>query len=76
MNANMSKMRWLWENMKGYRALYVVGIFGTLVYNVLQLTVPHITSKIIDMFISGEHAAENLSTQRTLFYQLIFIDNV
>lgn len=73
MNANMSKMRWLWENMKGYRALYVVGIFGTLVYNVLQLTVPHITSKIIDMFISGEHAAENLSTQRTLFYQLIFI---
>lgn len=73
MNANMSKMRWLWENMKGYRALYVVGIFGTLVYNVLQLTIPHITSKIIDMFISGEHAAENLSTQRTLFYQLIFI---
>ena len=73
MNANMSTMRWLWETMKGYRALYVVGIFGTLVYNVLQLTVPHITSKIIDMFISGEHAAENLSTQRTLFYQLIFI---
>lgn len=59
--------------MKGYRVLYVVGIFGTLVYNVLQLTVPHITSEIIDLFISGEHAAENLSTKRDLLYQLIII---
>ena len=73
MNANTSKMKWLWENMKGYRALYVVGIVGTLVYNLLQLVVPHITSQVIDLFISGENAAENLTTKESLFYQLIIL---
>ena len=26
--AQRSKMKWLWENMKGYRALYFICIFG------------------------------------------------
>ena len=38
-----SKMGWLWENMKGYRVLYVTAILGTVVYNVMQLTVPFVT---------------------------------
>ena len=35
-----SKMAWLWENMQGYRAIYIIGILGTIVYNAMQLTVP------------------------------------
>lgn len=66
-----SKMQWLWENMKGYHALYIVGIMGTLLYNVLQLTVPFVTQNILDLFLTGEHAAENLATRRNLFYGLV-----
>ena len=66
-----SKLRWLWENMEGYRGLYILGIFGTLLYNVLQLTVPFVTQQIIDLFLSGENAASNLETKRSLFFGLI-----
>ena len=66
-----NKIIWLWENMEGYRGLYIVGIFGTLLYNVLHLTVPHITQVILDMFLSGENAAYNLQNRRNLFYGLI-----
>lgn len=66
-----SKMVWLWENMKGYRVIYLVGILGTIVYNVMQLTVPYITQKIIDLFLTGDEAAANLINKRDLFFQLI-----
>lgn len=66
-----SKMAWLWENMQGYRAIYIVGILGTIVYNAMQLTVPYVSQKIVDLFLSGEEAAQNLATKRDLFYELI-----
>jgi len=66
-----SKMTWLWENMKGYRLIYLVGILGTIVYNVLQLTVPYITQNIVDLFLTGDEAAANLVNKRDLFFQLI-----
>lgn len=66
-----SKMAWLWENMKGYRAIYIIGILGTVVYNVMQLTVPYFTQQIIDLFLTGENAASNLVNKRDLFFQLI-----
>ena len=37
----------------------------------LQLTVPYFSGKIVDLFLTGENARENLSTHRDLFYQLI-----
>ena len=66
-----SKAAWLWENMKGYRVLYVIGILGTAVYNIMQLTVPYITQQIIDLFLTGKEAATNIVTKRGLFFQLI-----
>ena len=66
-----SKMAWLWENMKGYRTIYFIGILGTIVYNVMQLTVPYFTQLIIDIFLTGDEAAANLINKRELFYQLI-----
>lgn len=64
-------MGWLWENMKGYRALYITAILGTVVYNILQLTVPFITQHLIDLFLTGKDAATNLVNKRTLLYQMI-----
>lgn len=66
-----SKMGWLWENMKGYRGLYVIGILGTVIYSVMQLTVPFVTQNLIDLFLTGDDAAANLVNQRTLFFELI-----
>ncbi len=67
----ISKISWLWENMKGYRCIYVIGLFGTVVYNVMQLTVPFFTQQIVDLFLTGPDAASNLSNKRELFFQLI-----
>lgn len=66
-----SKLGWLWENMKGYRVVYAIGILGTVVYNVMQLTVPFVTQKIVDLFLTGENAAANLAEKRDLFFQLL-----
>lgn len=66
-----TKLQWLWENMKGARAIYVIGMIGTVVYNALQLTVPYYSGKIVDLFLTGEHARENMQTNSDLFYQLL-----
>lgn len=66
-----TKMKWLWENMKGYHIAYIMALLGTLLYNVLQLTVPYVTQNLIDLFLTGEQASYNLEHRRSLFYGLI-----
>ena len=51
-----TKIQWLWENMEGKRALYLIGMIGTVLYNVLQLTIPYFSGKIVDLFLTGENA--------------------
>ncbi len=67
----LTKLQWLWANMKGLRVFFFLGILGTVVYNIMQLTVPFFASRIVDIFLTGENAAENLMTQRDLFYMLL-----
>ena len=69
----MTKIQWLWSNMKGTRALFVLGVFGTVVYNIMQLTVPYFSSQIVDNFLTGENAASNLANHRDWFYRLIIL---
>ncbi len=66
-----AKLRWLWDNMRGYRAMYAVGIVGTIGCNILQLTVPFVSQKIVDLFLTGEDAAANLAEKRNVFYGLL-----
>ena len=66
-----SKISWLWENMKGYRCIYVIGLFGTVIYSIMQLTVPFFTQQIVDLFLTGPDAADNLTNRRGLFFQMI-----
>lgn len=66
-----TKLGWLWENMEGYRVIYVLSLVGTVFYNVMQLVVPYVSQTIIDLFLSGEQAAENLAVRRDLFWKLI-----
>lgn len=66
-----TKIQWLWDNMKGQRLLYGLGILGTILYNFMQLTVPYISQKLIDLFLTGKDAAWNMANRRSLFYELI-----
>lgn len=45
-----TKIQWLWENMEGKRALYLIGMIGTVLYNVLQLTIPYFQEKLLTCF--------------------------
>lgn len=66
-----TKLQWLWENMKGYHAIYILGILGTLVYNFMQLTVPYVSQEIVDRFLTGADAADNLKNHRDLLFWLL-----
>ncbi len=65
------RIKWLWMNMKGRRVMFIFAMFGTVVYNALQLTVPYFSGRIVDEFLTGENAAENMLYHRDVFYQLI-----
>ena len=65
-----SRMKFLMENMKGYRILYLITLLGAVTYNALQLVVPHFTQRILDEFL-GENGRENLENNRDLLYKLI-----
>ena len=65
------RIRWLITNMKGCKSLYLIGILGTFIYNGMQLTVPYFSSRIIDDFLTGENAVDNMALHRDIFYALI-----
>ncbi len=68
-----TRLQWLWDNMEGYRAIYVLSVAGTFVYNMMQLTVPFFSSQIVDRFLSGPEARANFKSQPDEFYKLIFM---
>lgn len=65
------RIAFLWENMAGGRAMFIFSLFGVLVYNVLQLTVPYFSGEITDQFLTGENAVMNLQNNRELLYWLL-----
>ena len=66
-----TRLEWLWDNMEGYRTLYVWAMIGTVVYNMLQLTVPFFSGRIVDRFLTGEQAKENLANYPDQFFMLV-----
>ncbi|MCR4779421.1 MAG: ABC transporter ATP-binding protein/permease, partial [Lachnospiraceae bacterium] len=66
-----SRFGWLWENMEGKRGLFVLSLFGTVVYNVLQLVVPFFSGKLVDLFLTLGSEGEAVSDHIHEFYTLI-----
>lgn len=64
-------IQWLFANMEGCKGLYVWGMILTVVYNVMQLTVPIFSQQIIDLFLTGEDAAYHLEHHVNLLLTLI-----
>lgn len=63
----MTKLQWIWHNMKGSRGIYLLAMLGTVLYSVLQLTIPYFSGQIVDLFLSGDNALENMRTNSGLF---------
>ena len=72
-NYPRTRLQWLWDNMEGYRLLYVIAILGTVIYNILQLTVPYFSGQIVDKFLTGEGAKEYLSSHGDEFVRLLIL---
>lgn len=69
-NDTMFQIRWLWSNLKGYRAIYAVAICLSIIVQSFFMIAPAIVERIIDIFISGENALTNIETQRDLLIML------
>ncbi|WP_295157656.1 ABC transporter ATP-binding protein [uncultured Ruminococcus sp.] len=67
----MLQLRWLWVNMKGSRAAYIIALILSVACNGLYVTSPYFQSRIIDTFISNENAEKNLQEKRELLILLI-----
>ena len=67
----MFQLKWIWHNLKGYRGYYITALVLSLFCNCLYLTTPYFSKELVDKFISGENAAENLANNRSLFWWLL-----
>ena len=66
-----TRLQWLWDNMEGNRFIYVCAVLGTVVYNMMQLTVPFFSGKIVDEFLTGEGARQNMEQHPDQFFKLL-----
>lgn len=66
----MFQIKWIWENMKGYRKRYILALCMSVIGQVMYLTNPVFGRKIVDTFIYNDNAAENLVSQRNLLIML------
>lgn len=66
----MFQIKWIWENMKGYRGRYVLALVLSVIGQAMYLTNPIFSQNIVDIFIYNENAAENLETKRNLLIML------
>ena len=69
-----SPVRWLFSDLRGYKALYVFGMVLTVVYNVMQLTIPVFCQYIVDIFLNAsdpEKSAWNLAHHRNWLFLLV-----
>ncbi|WP_040948314.1 ABC transporter ATP-binding protein [Gorillibacterium massiliense] len=66
----MFQLKWLWQNLKGDRARYILGLCLSVVGSSLTIINPYLGQRIVDTFIAGDHAVENLTDQRGLLIGL------
>ncbi|MDE7303027.1 MAG: ABC transporter ATP-binding protein/permease [Oscillospiraceae bacterium] len=66
----MFQIKWIWENMKGYRKRYILALCMSVISQIMYLTNPIFGQKIVDTFIYNDNAAENLASGKKLLTML------
>ena len=70
---DMFQIKWLWENLKGYRAVYIAALCMTVICQSMYIITPHYSQQIVDEFIYGENAAANLAAAPQRLVSLVLI---
>lgn len=69
----MYHLKWLWKNLKGYRALYISAIILSITCNLLQLAIPIFSQHIVDLFLTSDLSVNlaNLENKKDLLLALV-----
>lgn len=66
----MLELKWLWNNLQGNRARYIWALCLSVIGSSLTIINPYLSQRLIDTFISGGSAKENLLHERGLLIWL------
>ncbi|UQZ34869.1 ABC transporter ATP-binding protein [Paenibacillus sp. PK3_47] len=66
----MFELKWLWQNLEGNRTRYVFALCLSVVGSALTIVNPYISQRIVDTFIAGDNAVQNLTDERGLLIAL------
>ncbi|MFF2912065.1 ABC transporter ATP-binding protein [Paenibacillus sp. NPDC057934] len=66
----MFELKWLWQNLKGNRTRYIMALCLSVVGSSLMIVNPYISQRIVDTFIAGDNALQNLTQERQLLIML------
>ncbi|NUU61053.1 ABC transporter ATP-binding protein [Paenibacillus agri] len=66
----MFELKWLWQNLKGNRTRYIMALCLSVVGSSLTIVNPYISQRIVDTFIAGDNALQNLTQERQLLIML------
>lgn len=67
----MFQIRWIWENLKGYRKIYITALCLTVITQSMYIISPKLGQSVVDNYIYGENAAANLANDRRGLYLLL-----
>ena len=66
----MFEIKWLWQNLQGNRARYILALCLSVIGSSLTIANPYLGQLIVDQFISGPDARQNLIDHRGLLIAL------
>lgn len=67
----MFQIKWIWENLKGYRGRYVFAVVLSIVCNALILATPILSALIVDNFITSDNAIYNIANKKGYLIALL-----
>ncbi len=66
----MFQLKWIWENLKGFRRKYIAAITISMLVQIMYIIIPIFSKTIVDTFIYSEDALDNLTNKRNLLITL------
>ncbi|WP_019913538.1 ABC transporter ATP-binding protein [Paenibacillus sp. HW567] len=66
----MFELKWLWQNLEGNRARYILALCLSVIGSSLTIVNPYLSQRIVDTFIAGDNAMQNLTDKRGLLIAL------
>jgi ATP-binding cassette subfamily B protein len=67
----MFQLKWVWKNLEGYRGIYFLAAFFTVIAQSIVIVAPMFSQRLIDTFIEAPDAAQALTQRRHYFYFLL-----